>query len=89
MQAAATFRITSQSDVSSSPGHVCGDGDAARLSGLADNFGFTSVVARVQKLMLDSVVGQQRGQTFGLLDRPSSDQYRSTGFVLLPDLFSP
>lgn len=87
VQTSATFRVASQSDVSSSPGHVCGDGDSARLSGLADNFGFASVVARVQKLMLDSVVGQQCGQTFGLLDRPSSDQHRPTSFVLLPDLF--
>ena len=64
VQAASLFRISLQSDVGSSTRHVSGDGHAAWLSGIGDDFCLASVIACVQELVLDSQIQQQCGKTF-------------------------
>src|SRR5690554_6660693 len=72
------FPATAEDDVSTTTGHVGGDGDSTRATGLGNDLGFFFVVLGVQYLVIDALLRQQLGNHFRGLDRCSTDQNRTT-----------
>ncbi|AIJ64334.1 Uncharacterised protein [Brucella suis] len=58
----AHFQIAAKLDIGTATGHVGGDGDGARHTGLCDNVGFLLVIAGVEDLKpLDAFTAQALG----------------------------
>ncbi len=66
--AQAHFEVAAELDVGAAAGHVGGDGHRARPPGLGDDVGFLLVIARVQHVVRDLVLFEQRGQRLGFFD---------------------
>jgi len=77
--------IAAELNVGAAAGHVGGDGHRPGLAGLGDDVGFLLVVARVQHLMRDLVLLQERRQLLRFLDRDGAAEDRLLLLVRLLD----
>ncbi len=75
-----------QLDVDAATGHVGGDGDLARLTGMLDDLGFFLVVLGVQDLVRHTAAFEHVAQIFAGLDGYGADQHRLALFVALDDI---
>ncbi|KAF1057264.1 MAG: hypothetical protein GAK45_02501 [Pseudomonas citronellolis] len=71
------FPVTAQQDVGTTTGHVGGDGQGARRTGLGDDLGFLLVVLGVQDLVVDAFLLQKVGHVLGGLDGRGTHQDRT------------
>ena len=70
------FRVASQHDIGTAPGHVGGNGHGALLAGLRHDLGFALVMLGVEDGMADAFGGQQFRQLLRALDGNGADQHR-------------
>ena len=78
--------IAAELDVGAAAGHVGGDRHGARAAGLRDDVGLLLVIARVQHVVRDLVLLEQRRQRLGFLDADRADQDRLLPLAALDDL---
>ena len=78
--------VTAQDDVGTAPGHVGGNRDGFRSSGLRDDFSFARVLLGVQHVVRQLGFGQNRRQQLGVFNRCRTDQYRLTTLVAILDV---
>ena len=78
--------VAAELDVGAAAGHVGGDGDGAADARLGDDGGLALVIARVQHVVPDLALLQQRRDVLGLLDRDGADQHRLTALLAVLDL---
>ncbi len=71
------FPVAAQQDVGTATGHVGGDGQRTRTTGLSNDFGFFFVELGVQNLVIDAFIVEQAGHVFGRFDGRRADQYRT------------
>ena len=69
--------VAAQQDVGTTTGHVGGDGQCARSTGLRDDLGFFFVVLGVQDLVVDTFLLEQVGHVLGGFDGRGTDQDRT------------
>ena len=81
----AHLGVAAELDVGAAPGHVGGDRDAAEPAGLGDDERLLLVIARVQHLVRDLLLLEQRRQLLRLLDADRADQDRLAALVGLAD----
>src|SRR5690606_25247385 len=62
------YPVTAQQDVGTTAGHVGGNGDSPRTTGLSDVLGFLVVVLGVTLLVFDAFFLQQARHVFGAFD---------------------
>lgn len=73
----AHFQIATELNIGTATGHVGGDGDRSRYTGLRDDIGFLLVIAGVQDLeFLDAFLAKAFCQLFRLFDRGRADEDR-------------
>jgi hypothetical protein len=72
----AHLGVAAKLDVGAAAGHVGGNGDRARHTGLGNDLGFLLVVAGVEHIVRNALFLQVSGQHFRLLDRGGADQDR-------------
>ncbi len=71
------FPVAAQQDVGTTTGHVGGDGQRTRTTGLRNDFRFLFVELGVQNLVLDAFLVEQIGHVLGSFDGRRTDQYRT------------
>src|SRR5690606_20124380 len=80
------FPVAAQQDVGTTAGHVGGDGDGTRATGLGDDLGFLVVVLGVEHLVLDAFLLQQARDVFGAFDGRRAHQDRATVVLTILDI---
>lgn len=80
------FQTTAQHDVRTTTGHVGGDGDRSRPTGLGDDVGFLLMMLGIEHLMRHTGLAQDAGQQFRVLDRRGADQHRLAMFDAILDV---
>jgi len=81
------LEISAQHDVGTPTGHVGGDGHGPGPSGLGDDLRLPLVLLRVEHLMGDAELAQDRGQLLRGLDRGGSHQHGLAAPDTLADIF--
>ncbi len=78
------FQVTAQHDVGTAPGHIGGDGNHARTTGLGDNLRLLLMVFGVQHLVLDFGLAKTLGHRLRGFHGSSAHQHRrALGHTLL------
>ena len=77
----AHIEIAAKLNIRAATGHIGGDGDGARHTGLRDDLGFLLVIARVQNTVLNLFGFQRGGQFLGFINRCCADQNRLVFFL--------
>ena len=80
------FNIATEHDVCTATGHVGGNGNHPRLTGLDNNFRLTGMLLGVEHLMRHFFLVEQAGKQFGGLDRSRTDQHRLATFGAILDV---
>ncbi len=80
------FPVAAQQDVGTTAGHVGGDGDRTRATGLGDDLGFLVVVLGVEHLVLDAFLLQQARDVFGAFDGRRAHQDRAAIVLTILDV---
>ncbi len=68
------FGVAAEEDVGASAGHVGGDRDAAPATGLRDDLRLLGVELRIQHVVRDAALAQQRREDLGVLHGDGADQ---------------
>ena len=82
------FHIAAQHDVGTSTGHIGGDGDGTRTTGLRDDVRFAFVLFGVQNIVRNLRLCEQIGQQFRGFNRGRTNQCRLTALHAVFDVFN-
>jgi len=75
-----------QHDVGTATGHVGGDGDRPRTTGLRDDVRFALVLFGIEHFVRHAGLGEEVGQHFRRLDRGGAHQHRLAALVAVLDV---
>src|SRR5437867_11968170 len=78
--------VAAKHDVGPAAGHVGGDGDHLRPTGLRDDLRFLRVLLGVEHLLLQAGLVQQARDELGVLDRRRAHQHRLAALVAVLDV---
>ena len=80
------LHIAAEHNVGTTTGHIGGNGDRARTTGLRDDVRFTFVLFRVQYIVRDFFLFQQSREQLGGFDRSRANQSRLTALDTILDV---